>query len=54
MHMMRPLFPKMHEMAADLPHEELHLQALSFVSMLYESQYHVPSYGRWYEGTDHS
>ena len=46
---MRPLFSKMHEMGASLPHEELHLQALSFYSMLYESQYHVPSYGAYYE-----
>ena len=30
MHLMRPLFPHMHEMAAQLPHEELHLQVCTF------------------------
>ena len=43
----------MHEMAAHLPHEEL-LQALTLSAILFESQYHVPSYGERYENyTDH-
>ena len=57
MQWMRPLFSfsSMHEMEAGLPHEELHLQALSFAAMLFESQYHIPSYGRMYENeTDHT
>ena len=31
-----------------------HIQALSFAAMLFESQYHIPSYGHFYENeTDH-
>jgi hypothetical protein len=54
MSLLRPLFSSMHEMKAELPHEELHLQALSFSAMLFESQYHIPSFGERYENqTDH-
>ncbi len=49
-----PHFSAMHEMAAELPHEEMQLLGLDFASMLYEASYAVPSYGAWFERTDHT
>jgi hypothetical protein len=47
-----PLFPLMHEMDAQLPHEEIQLLAVEFSTMLFEASYHVPSYRAWYAGHD--
>ncbi len=47
-----PLFPAMHEMAADLPHEEIQLLAVEFESMFFEASYDVPGYGSWYRAHD--
>lgn len=47
-----PLFPAMHEMAAELPHEEIQLLAVAFETMFFEAGYNVPSYVDWYRGHD--
>jgi len=47
-----PLFPLMHEMAAELPHEEIQLLAIEFSTMLFEATYQVPGYRRWYTTHD--
>jgi PAS domain-containing protein len=47
-----PLFPVMHEMGAELPHEEIQLLAVEFESMFFESAYDVPGYSRWYRSHD--
>jgi hypothetical protein len=47
-----PLFPLMHEMACDLPHEEIQVLAMDFSTMLLESSNTVPSYGDWYKAHD--
>ena len=47
-----PLFPLMHEMDAQLPHEEIQLLAVEFSTMLFEASYHVPSYRTWYSTHD--
>lgn len=47
-----PLFPLMHEMDAQLPHEEIQLLAVEFSTMLFEATYHVPGYRAWYAAHD--
>jgi hypothetical protein len=47
-----PLFPAMHEMTPEGPHEEIQLLALAFSTQLFEASYFVPSYGAWYRDTD--
>jgi len=47
-----PLFPLMHEMACDLPHEETQLLAVDLSTMLFEWTSHVPSYRDWYRAHD--
>ena len=47
-----PLFPLMHEMRAELPHEEIQLLAVDFATMLFEATYYVPSYRDWYRQHD--
>lgn len=47
-----PLFPAMHEMTAEGPHEEIQLLAVELSSMLFEASYDVPSYRDWYRRTD--
>jgi hypothetical protein len=49
-----PLLPLMHEMGAELPHEELQLSAVTFRSFFFEGAYCVPSYRRWYAAADHT
>jgi hypothetical protein len=51
-HRAMPLFPLMHEMTAEAPHEEIQLLAIAFSTMLFESSYHVPSYADWYKKSD--
>jgi hypothetical protein len=52
MHYAMPLFPAMHEMGAELPHEEIQLLAVEFESMFFEAGYDVPSYATWYRAHD--
>ncbi len=52
LHRVMPLFPRMHEMTPDAPHEEIQLLAMAFSTMLFESSYYVPSYAAWYKQTD--
>jgi len=52
LHRLMPLFPAMHEMTAEGPHEEIQLLALAFSTQLFEASYFVPSYGAWYARTD--
>lgn len=47
-----PLFPLMHEMTADAPHEEIQLLAVDFSTMLFEASNTVPSYRAWYQKSD--
>jgi len=47
-----PLFDAMHEMTPDAAHEEIQLLAAEFSTVLFESMYLIPSYGRWYKQTD--
>ena len=47
-----PLFPLLHEMACDLPHEETQLLAVDLSTMLFEWTSHVPSYRDWYRAHD--
>jgi hypothetical protein len=47
-----PLFRAMHEMTAEGPHEEIALLAMEFATPLFDAQYHVPSYHRWYRSVD--
>ena len=47
-----PLYPLMHEMACDLPQEEIQLLAVDFSTMLFEWISHVPSYRDWYRAND--
>jgi hypothetical protein len=53
-HWVMPLFPAMHEMTADAPHEEIQLLAADFRTMLFEASTHVPRYGAWYRAQDHT
>ena len=47
-----PLYPRMHEMACNLPQEEIQLLAVDFSTMLFEWNSHVPSYRDWYRKHD--
>jgi hypothetical protein len=47
-----PLFPAMHEMSAEGPHEEIQLLAVEFETMFFEAGYNVPSYVDWYRRHD--
>jgi hypothetical protein len=47
-----PLFPAMHEMSAEGPHEEIQLLAVEFETMFFEAGYNVPSYVEWYRRHD--
>ena len=47
-----PLFPAMHEMSAEGPHEEIQLLAVEFETMFFEAGYNVPSYVEWYRSHD--
>jgi len=47
-----PLYPLMHEMAYDLPQEEIQLLAVDFSTMLFEWISHVPGYHDWYRAHD--
>ena len=47
-----PLYPLMHEMACDLPQEEIQLLAIDFSTMLFEWNSHVPGYRDWYCAND--
>ncbi len=47
-----PLFNAMHEFTVEGPHEEIQLLAMDFTSVLFESSWHIPSYGAWYRGAD--
>jgi hypothetical protein len=51
-HWVMPLFPLMHEMTADAPHEEIQLLAVDFSTMLFEASYLLPTYRDWYVATD--
>ncbi|HEY2997389.1 MAG TPA: sulfotransferase [Acidimicrobiales bacterium] len=52
LHRVMPLFPAMHEMTPEGPHEEIQLLAVDFTSMLFEASYQVPSYRDWYRAAD--
>ena len=47
-----PLFPLMHEMACDLPEEEIQLLAVDFSTLWFEESLHIPSYRDWYRTHD--
>ena len=47
-----PLFNAMHEFTPEGPHEEIQLLAMDFTSVLFESSWHIPSYGAWYKQAD--
>ncbi len=47
-----PLYPLMHEMACDLPQEEIQLLAVDLSTMLFEWTSHVPGYRDWYRAHD--
>jgi hypothetical protein len=47
-----PLFPAMHEMTVDAPHEEIQVLAADFRTMFFEASAFVPSYGAWYREHD--
>jgi hypothetical protein len=47
-----PLFNAMHEFTPEGPHEEIQLLAMDFTSVLFESSWHIPRYGEWYERAD--
>lgn len=47
-----PLFPSMHEMTVEGPHEEIQFLAAHFSSMLFETTYHIPGYRDWYKSAD--
>jgi hypothetical protein len=51
-HYAMPLFPAMHEMTAEGPHEEIQLLAVDFETMFFEAGYNVPSYVDWYRAHD--
>ena len=51
-HWMMPLFPLMHEMTPEAPHEEIQLLATHFSTMLFEASYTIPSYRDWYRAAD--
>lgn len=45
---MMPLYPLMHDMAYDLPQEEIQLLAVDFSTTLFEWSNYVPAYRDWY------
>ena len=47
-----PLFPAMHELSVEGPHEEIQLLAMHFSTQLFEASYRVPAYAEWYRTTD--
>ena len=47
-----PYFERMHEMTTWHVHEEIHLLAMDFSTMLFETMAMVPSYRDWYRSTD--
>lgn len=47
-----PLFNAMHEFTPEGPHEEIQLLAMDFTSVLFETSWHIPSYGAWYKQAD--
>ena len=49
-----PHFKRMHEMSPQARHEEIHLLAMAFSTMLFESAWPVPSYAAWYKSHDQS
>ena len=51
-HYAMPLFPAMHEMTAEGPHEEIQLLAVELESMFFEAGYNVPGYTDWYRAHD--
>ncbi len=51
-HFVMPLFPAMHEMSVDAPHEEIQLLAVDFRTMFFEACGFVPAYGAWYRAQD--
>lgn len=48
-----PLFPRMHEMETDEPHEELTVCALCYRSFFFEGAFQAPGYRKWYAGNSH-
>jgi len=48
-----PLFPRMHEMETDEPHEELTVCALCYRSFFFEGAFQVPGYRQWYADNSH-
>lgn len=48
-----PLFPRMHEMETDEPHEELTVCALCYRSFFFEGAFQVPHYRHWYAENSH-
>lgn len=52
-HHIIPLFPRMHEMQTDEPHEELTVCALGYRSFFFEGAFQVPHYRQWYASHDH-
>lgn len=48
-----PLFPRMHEMETDEPHEELTVCALCYRSFFFEGAFQAPGYRQWYAGHSH-
>jgi len=54
LHWVMPLFPRMHEMSVDGPHEEIQLLAIDFSTMLFENMWYIPGYRDWYKAADHT
>lgn len=52
-HHIIPLFPRMHEMQTDDPHEELTVCALCYRSFFFEGAFQVPNYRKWYGENSH-
>lgn len=52
-HSILPLFPRMHEMQTDDPHEELTVCALCYRSFFFEGAFQVPRYRAWYGENSH-
>lgn len=47
-----PEFKKMHRMGAELPQECVAITSLAFASMIFDTQYRVPSYQAWLDAAD--
>jgi len=47
-----PYFERMHEMTVDHAHEEIHLLAMDFSTMLFDAVMHVPEWRRFYLSRD--